>query len=168
MKQLLLVTSAVVFLAPWAMAQGDADETRIEIANPRADDAEPGPDAADAARDAGDALSERDLQSRYTEDHPWVDAPVFADGERIGEIDRVHFLRDEIDTVVIGVGGEESAGGGAVEVTAEDVERVARPNGEPAFELKLAMADFKALPGYVGPAGAAQGENAAEADESAE
>ena len=95
----------------------------------------------------GDGANEI-LVNGYTDQHPWTDAAVRAEGEMIGEIERVHYSGDEIDMIVIETGGVADVGGREVELKLDQAEMVTSPNGETSFELGITAAELEALPDF--------------------
>jgi hypothetical protein len=156
MRQLLLASVAIAVLASPSLAQAELEAETDAETEAEVDTSAPSPesDAPIGLRSNetqvdvdGDGEPET-LKNGYTDEHPWVDAAVYSAGRQVGEIERVHFLRDELDTVVIETGGAAEVGGREIEVTENDVEQIARDDGSLGFELKMAMTDFEGLPAF--------------------
>lgn len=129
MRRLLLIGSAAAFLAVPAIAQtADHDGTLHDDG------------ALETARDVNADGALEALKNGYTDQHPWVDASVWAEGERVGEIERVHFSGEMIDRIVIEYGGVADVGGREVEVPLTD--------GELTFSLNLTKAQLDQMPAF--------------------
>lgn len=115
MRRLLLIGSAAALLAVPAIAE-------------------------ETARDVDADGSLETLKNGYTDQHPWVDAGVWVDGERVGEIERVRYNGDMIDRIVIEYGGIADVGGREVEVPLTD--------GELIYSLSLTKDQLDALPDF--------------------
>jgi hypothetical protein len=128
MRRLLLIGSAAALLAVPAIAPAFAEETEHDAAT------------HEAMRDVNADGELETLKNGYTDQHPWVDASVWAEGERVGEIERVHFSGDAIDRIVIEYGGLADVGGREVEVPLTD--------GELTFSLNVTKAQLDEMPAF--------------------
>jgi hypothetical protein len=149
MNRLLLITSAVALLATPALAQNETDAAAPAIGQGVTEPI----DAVvlDADETQMDVDGDGDLEilkNGYTDAHPWVDKAAFVEGELFGEIERVHYAGDEIDTVVIETGGVAEIGGREVEVPLEKAVHVTNDDGSESFLIALTTAELDALPDF--------------------
>jgi hypothetical protein len=149
MNRLLLITSALALSATPALAQVEVDPN-----SPRIDQGAIAPTnqpALDADETQMDVDGDGDLEilkNGYTDAHPWVNAPAFVQGERVGEIERVHYDGARIDMLVIETGGVAEIGGREVEIKLEDAEHITADDGADSFLLAFTKTGLEALPDF--------------------
>ncbi len=151
MTRLLMISSAAALLGAPVLAQDDRpDAPAVGVGEEQP--VQPGPSIAlDAEEIRMDTDGDGDLETLkngYTDQHAWIDAPVYADGERVGDVERVHYEGEEIDAIVIEMDGLAEVGGREVEIPLEDAELTEQDNGEKAFTLAMTAEQIEALPDF--------------------
>jgi hypothetical protein len=144
MRRLLTISGALALFAAPALAQQDYGAEPHD--RPALDDRATGANETRIDVD-GDGDLET-LKNGYTDAHDWVDAPVYADGEQVGEVERVHYDGEEVDAIVIETGGVADVGGREVEIPLDDAKLTAEEDGEAAFTLAMTSAELDSLPDF--------------------
>ena len=134
MKRFLIATTML-----FAASSAYADDPQHASAT----DDEMNPAVADTL-DTGDADT-----TPFTDDHAWVDTPVFgSDGAELGNVERVRLSEnDEVDAIVIEYGGTLDIGGREVLIEAGKY-MVTTVEGSERLELTYTMAEVEALPDF--------------------
>jgi hypothetical protein len=141
MKRLLALSTALALIgAPaWAQAEDPAVSS----------DATPALEADETAIDTDADGDLEVVKNGYTDVHDWIDTPAYADGEMIGEIERVHLnASSEVDMLVIETNGVAEIGGREVEIALDQAELVTDENGENSFALNVTKSEFEAMPDF--------------------
>ncbi len=140
MKRLLALTTALTLFGAPALAQAPSEEPGVAAP------------ALEADESAVDTNADGDLEvvkNGYTDVHDWIDVQATADGDVIGEIERVHLNSDaEVDALVIETPAIAELGGREVEIALDQAELMTDADGNNSFALNISKADFEALPDF--------------------
>jgi hypothetical protein len=142
----MLSSAVALFAAPaFGQEEYDTDKNAVDGAYT---ESEAVLDADETQMDTDGDGDLETLKNGYTDEHAWIDAEVTANGERVGDIERVHYEGEEIDRIVIETPGVAEIGGREVEISLEEAELVTAEDGTPSFMLAMSVADFDALPAF--------------------
>jgi hypothetical protein len=140
MKQFAGLVSAIALASTPASAQADettAEDAAADVEAERSDSDEAAPSAAEV--DPFEGI----VPNSYVDEHVWVGNPVEIDGERVGEVSRIHFDERRLMSGLVVHDGDR-------EVLIDILESHARSDSEDimVFWLDLTPEQFDALPDF--------------------